>query len=33
LTARDGKGVTHYAEMLTPPESGKTKDLGDLKTK
>jgi RNA polymerase sigma factor (sigma-70 family) len=33
LTAKDGGGGMSYSEKLTPPESGKTKDLGDLKGK
>jgi hypothetical protein len=31
LTAKDGGGAMPYSRKLAPPESGKTKDLGDLK--
>jgi RNA polymerase sigma factor (sigma-70 family) len=33
LTAKDGGGAMPYSQKLAPPESGKAKDLGDLKSK
>jgi hypothetical protein len=33
LTAKDGGGAMPYSQKLTPPKSGKAKDLGDLNSK